>query len=99
MLAVSLRPYDRVKTAHASHASLGRSAASDDHTREDQAVFGIVQGAFYKDLRIESAKVLADMDFPGYGIGGLSVGEPKPIMYEHAGRDDAVYADRTSRAI
>ena len=54
----------------------------DFHTREDQALFGIVQGAFYKDLRIESAKVLSDMDFPGYGIGGLSVGEPKPIMYE-----------------
>ena len=54
----------------------------DYHTREDQAVFGIVQGAFYEDLRIESAKVLADMDFPGYGIGGLSVGEPKPIMYD-----------------
>ena len=52
------------------------------HTREDQALFGIVQGAFYKDLRIESAKALRDMDFIGYGIGGLSVGEPKPIMYE-----------------
>jgi len=52
------------------------------HTREDQALFGIVQGAFYKDLRVESAKVLTDMDFVGYGIGGLSVGEPKPIMYE-----------------
>ena len=52
------------------------------HTREDQAVFGIVQGAFYADLRIESAKALADMDFPGYGIGGLSVGEPKPVMYD-----------------
>ena len=52
------------------------------HTRADQALFGIVQGAFYKDLRVESAKVLADMDFPGYGIGGLSVGEPKPVMYE-----------------
>ncbi len=52
------------------------------HKREDQALFGIVQGAFYKDLRVESAKVLADMDFVGYGIGGLSVGEPKPIMYE-----------------
>ena len=52
------------------------------HTREDQALFGIVQGAFYKDLRIQSAKTLADMDFIGYGIGGLSVGEPKPIMYE-----------------
>lgn len=54
----------------------------EHHTREDQAVFGIVQGAFYKDLRIESAKYLADLDFPGYGIGGLSVGEPKPIMYD-----------------
>ncbi len=52
------------------------------HTRQDQALFGIVQGAFYEDLRIESAKTLADMDFPGYGIGGLSVGEPKPIMYD-----------------
>ena len=52
------------------------------HKREDQALFGIVQGAFYKDLRVESAKVMADMDFIGYGIGGLSVGEPKPIMYE-----------------
>lgn len=52
------------------------------HTRPDQALFGIVQGAFYKDLRVESAKTLADMDFIGYGIGGLSVGEPKPIMYE-----------------
>ncbi|MBQ9943404.1 MAG: tRNA guanosine(34) transglycosylase Tgt [Clostridia bacterium] len=52
------------------------------HTRQDQALFGIVQGAFYDDLRIESAKTLADMDFPGYGIGGLSVGEPKPIMYD-----------------
>ena len=52
------------------------------HTRADQALFGIVQGAFYKDLRIESAKALADMDFVGYGIGGLSVGEPKPVMYE-----------------
>ena len=52
------------------------------HSREDQALFGIVQGAFYKDLRAESAKVLRDMDFTGYGIGGLSVGEPKPVMYE-----------------
>ena len=52
------------------------------HTRSDQALFGIVQGAFFDDLRIESAKTLADMDFPGYGICGLSVGEPKPLMYE-----------------
>lgn len=54
----------------------------DAHTRPDQALFGIVQGAFYADLRITSAQTLAGMDFPGYGIGGLSVGEPKDIMYE-----------------
>lgn len=52
------------------------------HTREDQALFGIVQGGMFKDLRIESAKVISDMDFIGHGIGGLSVGEPKEIMYD-----------------
>ncbi|GHU76547.1 queuine tRNA-ribosyltransferase [Clostridia bacterium] len=52
------------------------------HTREDQALFGIVQGAFSADLRRNSARALTDLDFPGYGIGGLSVGEPKPCMYE-----------------
>ncbi|MDL2317523.1 tRNA guanosine(34) transglycosylase Tgt [Eubacteriales bacterium OttesenSCG-928-A19] len=52
------------------------------HRRGDQALFAIVQGAFERDLRIESARALTDMDFPGYGIGGLSVGEPKPQMYE-----------------
>lgn len=54
----------------------------DSHTRADQALFGIIQGGVFADLRIESTKVLTDMDFPGYGIGGLSVGEPKPVMYE-----------------
>jgi queuine tRNA-ribosyltransferase len=52
------------------------------HTREDQSLFGIVQGGMYKDLRQESAESLVEMDFPGYAIGGLSVGEPKPLMYE-----------------
>ena len=52
------------------------------HTREDQALFGIVQGAFYKDLRVECAREMAKLDLPGFGIGGLSVGEPKEIMYD-----------------
>ncbi|HWP95812.1 MAG TPA: tRNA guanosine(34) transglycosylase Tgt [Syntrophomonadaceae bacterium] len=52
------------------------------HHREDQALFGIVQGNIYPDLRIESARSLVELDFPGYAIGGLSVGEPKPDMYE-----------------
>lgn len=51
-------------------------------TRDDQALFGIVQGAFYGDLRIECAKEMAKLDLPGFGIGGLSVGEPKEIMYD-----------------
>lgn len=48
----------------------------------DQALFGIVQGGTFRDLREESARQLVELDFPGYGIGGLSVGEPKPLMYE-----------------
>lgn len=52
------------------------------HTREDQALFGIVQGGLYNDLRRRSAQELIELDFPGYGIGGLSVGEPKPLMYD-----------------
>lgn len=51
------------------------------HTREDQALFGIVQGSVFEDLRIRSAKDLVPMDFPGYAVGGLSVGEPHDEMY------------------
>jgi queuine tRNA-ribosyltransferase len=51
------------------------------HQRPDQALFGIVQGGIYEDLRLESARVLTEMDFPGYAIGGLSVGESKADMY------------------
>ena len=49
---------------------------------EDQALFGIIQGGEYKDLRQQSAEELVALDFPGYAIGGLSVGEPKPVMYD-----------------
>ncbi len=49
---------------------------------ERQSLFGIVQGGMYADLRKISAKDLVSMDFPGYAIGGLSVGEPAPLMYE-----------------
>lgn len=48
------------------------------HTTIDkQGLFGIIQGGFFKDLREQSAKALIQMDFPGYAIGGISVGEPK----------------------
>ncbi len=46
------------------------------HERTDQALFGIVQGGIYPDLREFAAKQLADLDLPGYAIGGVSVGEP-----------------------
>ncbi|AZR73108.1 tRNA guanosine(34) transglycosylase Tgt [Anoxybacter fermentans] len=52
------------------------------HTRKDQALFGIIQGGMYKDLREESVKETTEVDLPGYAIGGLSVGEPKDIMYD-----------------
>ncbi len=50
-------------------------------TRSDQALFGIVQGGIFADLRAESAAFLTSLDFDGYGIGGLSVGETKPQMH------------------
>lgn len=49
--------------------------------RDKQALFGIVQGGIFDDLRRESAETLTGMDFPGYAIGGLSVGESKEDMY------------------
>ena len=51
------------------------------HARpNDQALFGIVQGGEFEELRKQSAKDLVSLDFPGYAIGGLSVGEPKDVM-------------------
>lgn len=52
------------------------------HRREDQALFGIIQGGMYADLRQMSAESILEQDLPGYAIGGLSVGEPKSLMYE-----------------
>ena len=54
--------------------------ARDAHTRSDQSLFGIVQGGVSLDLRAESAAQTAALGFDGYGIGGLSVGEPREQM-------------------
>ena len=51
-------------------------------TRDDQALFGIVQGGEFKDLRKHCAEELVKMDFDGYSIGGTSIGEPKDVMFE-----------------
>lgn len=52
------------------------------HKREDQALFGIVQGGEFTDLRERCAKELAALDFPGYSIGGTSIGEPKDVCFK-----------------
>ncbi|WP_448382257.1 tRNA guanosine(34) transglycosylase Tgt [Desulfosoma sp.] len=52
------------------------------HKRADQALFAIVQGGVYADLRLECAEALKAMDFPGYAVGSLAVGEPKEVMLE-----------------
>jgi len=59
-------------------AARGRAAWNQE---TGQALFGIVQGGFEEDLRKASATELAALDFPGYSIGGLSVGEPKETMW------------------
>ena len=48
---------------------------------EEQGLFGIVQGGEFEDLRKRSAEALVELDLPGYAVGGLSVGEPKEVMY------------------
>lgn len=53
----------------------------ESHNRPNQALFGIMQGSVFPDLRLRSARELVALDFPGYAIGGLSVGEPKSEMY------------------
>ncbi|MEI2608173.1 MAG: tRNA guanosine(34) transglycosylase Tgt [Candidatus Promineifilaceae bacterium] len=71
--------YDYVKQSLGrTHPWLLRSLAAK--TRSDQALFGIVQGGIFPDLREESARFMLDLDLPGYAIGGLAVGETKEQM-------------------
>ncbi len=72
--------YDTAAAALSRTTSWARRARIA-HRRGDQALFGIVQGSFYDDLRLKSVEQLLELDFPGYAIGGLSVGEPKSEMY------------------
>jgi queuine tRNA-ribosyltransferase len=59
----------------------GRCKETHKNT-DNQSLFGIIQGGMFRDLREKSVKEMLEIDFPGYSIGGLSIGEPKPIMYD-----------------
>ncbi|GIQ70139.1 queuine tRNA-ribosyltransferase [Xylanibacillus composti] len=74
--------YDYVKQSTERTSRWAERCLQHHKRPEDQALFAIVQGGMYRDLREQSARELTSMDFPGYAIGGLSVGEPKHLMYE-----------------
>ena len=61
---------------------MARLNSLDDTINKDQLLFGINQGAIFPDIRIEHAKIISEMDLPGYAIGGLAVGETHEEMYE-----------------
>lgn len=83
-------PYDYVKNSIARtyrwlercKRENARLNALEDTVNPQQMLWGINQGGTYKDLRIEHMKMIADLDLPGYAIGGLAVGESTETMYE-----------------
>lgn len=77
----STHEYAREATERTHEWAVRSKAAASDN----QAVFGIIQGGAYKDLREWSAGFIRDLDFPGIAIGGVSVGEPKAVMQEVVG--------------
>ena len=74
-------PYERVKEAMELTTRWAERCVNAKQ-RSDQALFGIVQGGMFADLRAESANALSQLDLPGYAIGGLSVGEEKAKTLE-----------------
>ncbi|MGW8249266.1 MAG: tRNA guanosine(34) transglycosylase Tgt [Anaerolineales bacterium] len=75
-------PYDREYNLHAVQRTHAWAlACRDAWSRHDQALFGIVQGGVFQDLRQQSAEFIASLDLPGNAIGGLSVGEKKSEMH------------------
>jgi queuine tRNA-ribosyltransferase len=76
-------PHDRAYNAQAMERThLWAERCLQAKTRSDQALFGIVQGGVFPDLRSKSSEFIASLDFPGNAIGGLSVGESKQEMNE-----------------
>jgi queuine tRNA-ribosyltransferase len=81
-------PYPATREAAENSMELSRRwalrsrAAFEEHGEAHQALFGIVQGSVFPDLRARSAEALVAMDFPGYAVGGLAVGEGHALMLE-----------------
>lgn len=74
--------YEYVKKSMEMTTRWAKRCKEAHQATDQQALFGIVQGGMYRDLRQESARALIELDFPGYAIGGLSVGEPRELMNE-----------------
>ena len=80
-------PYNSDRTVTEKSLKLSTRWAArckEAHQLGSQSLFGIVQGGMFKDLRTQSIKEITEIGFPGYAIGGLSVGEEKQIMYDIA---------------
>ena len=91
-------PYDRdyIESAmHRTHRWAERCKKAKK--RSDQALFGIVQGGVFPDLRETSAQFIADLDFPGNAIGGLSVGETKDEMHTMIEKVNAILPQHKPR--
>lgn len=71
-----------VRWLHRCKAEMDRLNSLESTINKNQLLFGINQGSTYCDLRIENMKEIAELDLPGYAIGGLAVGEEAEVMYE-----------------
>ena len=67
---------------HRCKAEMARLNSLDDTINKEQLLFGINQGAIFNDIRIEHAKIISELDLPGYAVGGLAVGESHEQMYD-----------------
>jgi queuine tRNA-ribosyltransferase len=81
-------PYDYARSSQELTTRWARRATAA-RRRAEQALFGIVQGGMYADLREQSARELVDLDLQGYALGGFSVGETKTLMYDLIGQTAA----------
>ena len=75
-------PVEAREAMERTHRWAERALMAKERYRAEQTLFGIVQGAFEAELRQESARFTGNLSFPGLSIGGLSVGEPKAVMWE-----------------